>query len=88
MANQMGMVFSKLDCKPRWRERLSELTVPALVVHGRQEPVVPLACSYYLAENLPQADLHVMNRCGHWTQIEHAAAFNELVLDFLDQQPG
>src|SRR5215210_5043986 len=28
MANQMGMVFSKLDCKPRWRERLSELAIP------------------------------------------------------------
>ena len=26
MANQMGMVFSKLNCKPRWRERLSELS--------------------------------------------------------------
>ena len=25
MANQIGMVFSKLNCKPRWRERLSEL---------------------------------------------------------------
>jgi hypothetical protein len=23
MANQLGMVFSKLDCTPRWRERLS-----------------------------------------------------------------
>ena len=32
MANQLGMVFSKLDCKPRWRERLSELAIPALVV--------------------------------------------------------
>jgi pimeloyl-ACP methyl ester carboxylesterase len=28
MANQMGMVFSKLDCKPRWRKRLPELAVP------------------------------------------------------------
>jgi hypothetical protein len=36
MANQLGMVFSKLDCKPRWRERLPELAIPALVVHGRQ----------------------------------------------------
>src|SRR6266508_877426 len=35
MANQLGMVFAKLDCKPRWRERLPELAIPALVVHGR-----------------------------------------------------
>jgi len=29
---QMGMVFSRLDCKPRWRERLPEIEVPALVL--------------------------------------------------------
>jgi pimeloyl-ACP methyl ester carboxylesterase len=42
MANQMGMVFAKLDCKPRWRERLSELAIPALVVHGRRDPFFPV----------------------------------------------
>ena len=39
MANQLGMVFAKLDCKPRWRRRLSELAIPALVVHGRRDPL-------------------------------------------------
>ena len=42
MANQMGMVFSKLDCKPRWRERLPEIEVPTLVVHGRRDPFFPV----------------------------------------------
>jgi pimeloyl-ACP methyl ester carboxylesterase len=37
MANQMRMVFSRLDCKPRWRERLPEIEVPTLVVHGRRQ---------------------------------------------------
>ena len=36
MANQMGMTFSTLDCTPRWRERLPEIEVPTLVVHGRR----------------------------------------------------
>ena len=36
MANQMGMVFSKLNCKPRWRKRLPELATATLVVHGRR----------------------------------------------------
>jgi pimeloyl-ACP methyl ester carboxylesterase len=42
MANQMGMVFSKLNCTPRWRERLPELAIPVLVVHGRQDPFFPV----------------------------------------------
>ena len=28
MANRMRMVFSKLNCKPRWRERLPEIEIP------------------------------------------------------------
>ena len=37
-ANQLGMVFSRLDCTPRWRERLGEVTLPTLVVHGARIP--------------------------------------------------
>jgi hypothetical protein len=37
MANQLGMIFAKLDCRPRWRERLPEIEVPTLVVHGRRD---------------------------------------------------
>jgi hypothetical protein len=37
-ANQLGMVFARLDCAPRWRERLDELTLPTLFVHGRTDP--------------------------------------------------
>ena len=64
MANQMGMVFSKLDCKPRWRERLSELAIPALVVHGRQDPFFPVGNGEALAREIPGARLLVL---------EHAA---------------
>ena len=31
MANQMGTVFSKHDCEPRWRERLPEIAVAEAV---------------------------------------------------------
>ena len=64
MANQMGLVFSKLDCKPRWRERLSELAIPTLVVHGRQDPFFPVGNGEALAREIPGARLLVL---------EHAA---------------
>ena len=32
---------------------------------------------------LPDADLAVFARCGHWTQIERSADFNRLVAGFL-----
>ncbi|WP_038204609.1 alpha/beta fold hydrolase [Xenophilus azovorans] len=54
-----------------------------LVVHGREDRVIPLANSLALADWIPRAQLHVYGRCGHWTQIEHAARFARLVGDFL-----
>lgn len=56
---------------------------PTLVVHGREDQVIPLANSLKLAELIPRAQLHVYGQCGHWTQIEHAARFAQLVGNFL-----
>jgi len=62
---------------------IAALPHPTLVVHGREDRVIPLDNALHLLHTVPDVRLHVFGRCGHWTQIEHAAAFNELVLDFL-----
>ena len=54
-----------------------------LVIHGREDQVIPLANGLKLAEWIPNAQLHVFGKCGHWTQIEHAARFARVVGDFL-----
>jgi 2-hydroxymuconate-semialdehyde hydrolase len=53
-----------------------------LVIHGREDRVIPLANSLTLAQWIPNSQLHVFGHCGHWTQIEHAQRFNRLVGDF------
>ena len=60
MANQLGMVFSRLDCAPRWRERLPEIGIPTLVVHGRRDPFFPVGCGEALAREIPGARLLVL----------------------------
>jgi 2-hydroxy-6-oxo-octa-2,4-dienoate hydrolase len=64
-------------------EEIARLPQPTLVVHGRDDRVIPLANALHLLDVVPDVRLHVFGRCGHWTQIEHADAFNRLVLDFL-----
>ena len=54
-----------------------------LVVHGRDDQVIPLSTSQTLAAWIPRSQLHVFGQCGHWTQIEHNARFVRLVGDFL-----
>jgi pimeloyl-ACP methyl ester carboxylesterase len=72
MANQMGMVFSKLDCGPRWRERLGELAVPTLVVHGRRDPFFPVGNAEAIASAIPGARLLVLEDVA--TALPDAAA--------------
>ena len=72
MANQLGMVFARLDCTPRWRERLSELAIPALVVHGRRDRFFPVGNGEAIAREIPGARLLVLERAA--TAIPDAAA--------------
>jgi pimeloyl-ACP methyl ester carboxylesterase len=72
MANQLGLVFSKLNCKPRWRERLSEIAVPTLVVHGRRDPFFPVGNGEAIAREIPGARLLVLEEAA--TAIPDAAA--------------
>ena len=54
-----------------------------LIVHGRDDQVIPLSTSLTLSQWIPRSQLHVFGQCGHWTQIEHSARFARLVRDFL-----
>ena len=64
MANQLGMVFSRLDCTPRWRERLPEIKVPTLVVHGRRDRFFPLGNAEAIARAIPGARLLVLEEAA------------------------
>ncbi|MGI8610572.1 MAG: alpha/beta fold hydrolase [Candidatus Dormibacteria bacterium] len=72
MANQMGMVFSRLDCKPRWRDRLPEIEIPTLVVHGRRDLFFPVGNGEAIAREIPGARLLVLEQAA--TAIPDAAA--------------
>lgn len=62
---------------------LAALKNEVLIIHGRDDRVVPLDVSLKLAAKIDRSQLHVFGRCGHWTQIEHGARFIKLVQDFL-----
>ena len=59
------------------------IATPTLLVHGREDKVVPMQVSVTMLGLLPNADLHVFAACGHWTQIERADEFSALVAEYL-----
>lgn len=62
---------------------IASIAAPTMIIHGREDRVIPLAASLRLLELIPDAQLHVFGNCGHWTQIEHAEEFSRLLRDFL-----
>jgi pimeloyl-ACP methyl ester carboxylesterase len=64
-------------------DEVRSISTPSLLVHGREDKVVPLRVAITMLGLLPNADLHVFAACGHWTQIERAAEFCQLVADYL-----
>jgi pimeloyl-ACP methyl ester carboxylesterase len=63
---------------------LASVTAPVLLVHGRDDRVVPWrSSSAQLIDLLPDARLHVLANCGHWTMIEKTAEFLAVVQPFL-----
>ena len=64
-------------------DQLRELRHRTLLIHGQQDAVIPVACAHHLFSQIPNAQLHIFGKCGHWTQIEYTAEFNALLNSFL-----
>jgi 2-hydroxy-6-oxo-octa-2,4-dienoate hydrolase len=54
---------------------------PTLVVHGREDNVVPTEMGMKLGRAMPNADLHIFSKCGHWVMVERSQAFLQLVVN-------
>ena len=64
---------------------LAALPNETLIVHGRDDRVIPVEVSERAFRLIDRAQLHLFGRCGHWVQIEHARRFNALLADFLGE---
>jgi pimeloyl-ACP methyl ester carboxylesterase len=62
---------------------IADLPHDTLIIHGRDDQVIPLEASLRLLQLIDRAQLHVFGRCGHWVQIEQAERFNAVLGDFL-----
>jgi 2-hydroxymuconate-semialdehyde hydrolase len=84
--------FSSLFPAPRQRwldalatdeAALGALTHSTLILHGREDVIVPLDCSMRFHQLIANSELHIFGGCGHWTQIEKRDRFVALVIPFL-----
>lgn len=62
---------------------IATITAPALLIHGRDDRVNSYEQCLRLLSVLPESRALLMSKCGHWAQLEHAAEFNRVVIDFI-----
>ena len=86
--------FSAMFPAPRQRwveamctpdEDIRRLPHRTLIIHGREDQVIPVQTSLRLNELIDNADLSVYSHCGHWSMIERNADFNRSLLEFLSK---
>ncbi|WP_372494659.1 alpha/beta fold hydrolase [Mycobacterium colombiense] len=79
------MVFLKgLNGEPTVQQ-IAAIATPTLLIHGRDDRVISYENSLRLVSVIPDSRLLLMNRCGHWAQLEHADEFNRIVTQFVSQ---
>ncbi|BDX20145.1 alpha/beta hydrolase [Halopseudomonas aestusnigri] len=79
---QPGNLFSTM-LVPNMTERLSEIKAPILGFWGTNDRFNPPAGAFKILDNAPNARFVMLNRCGHWVQVEHQHMFNRECLEFL-----
>jgi 4,5:9,10-diseco-3-hydroxy-5,9,17-trioxoandrosta-1(10),2-diene-4-oate hydrolase len=47
--------------------------------------MLPVEGGLFPCRQLPDAELHVFSRCGHWAQIERKEEFERLVVEFVSR---
>ena len=68
---------------PNLTDRLHELKCPVFGFWGVNDHFNPVGGATKLLDNCPQARMVLVNRCGHWVQVEHRDMFNRSCIDFL-----
>ena len=66
-------------------DEVKALQTPTLLVHGRDDKVIPVSSSQQLAARLPNAQLEIIPECGHWVQIERQDDFAQALINFFQR---
>jgi pimeloyl-ACP methyl ester carboxylesterase len=71
-----------------FRDRLPEVTAPTLVVWGREDNLVPVRDADEFERLIPSARKVILEDTGHVPMLERPQTFNDLLVEFLDEQPA
>ncbi|MGY5878898.1 MAG: alpha/beta hydrolase [Candidatus Thorarchaeota archaeon] len=64
-------------------DRVSEISLPTLILVGEQDIMTPVKYSKYLHDNMQNSTMHVIEKAGHSVMLEQPREFNTHVKDWM-----
>jgi pimeloyl-ACP methyl ester carboxylesterase len=68
-------------------ERLPEIACPTLIVWGEEDKIIPVGDASVFEEMIPNSHKVIFEGTGHMAMLERPTAFNELLSEFVAEQP-
>ncbi len=75
--------LSGMKERPDSRAYLPEINVPTLIIHGKNDSLIPLTEVQDMNSAIPNSQLILLDNCGHLPNLEASALFNQTILDFI-----
>ncbi len=74
--------------KTELRPRITTVSIPTLLIHGENDPLMPLPAAQWLAEHLPDARLEIFKSAAHAPFLSAPGRFAELLIDYCHALPA
>jgi len=88
LSNSPAAVTSGMGAMAQRNEtcsKLSKISVPTLVISGKEDSVIMPSQSEFLFNNIPGAQLQIIEKAGHLSNIEQPEAFNKIIQSFISK---
>jgi pimeloyl-ACP methyl ester carboxylesterase len=84
----VAMVQRGMAERPDSVETLKTINVPTLIVTGDEDILTGVAEAELMRQNVPDSQMKVIAKAGHYSPWEHPGEVGKLVRQFLDAQHG
>jgi pimeloyl-ACP methyl ester carboxylesterase len=75
--------LSAMRDRPDSTELLSDLHMPVLIIHGKDDQVIPPSEAEAMNKAIPQSTAHIIEKAGHLPNLEQTEEFNTIITKFL-----
>ncbi|SDD65397.1 Pimeloyl-ACP methyl ester carboxylesterase [Mucilaginibacter pineti] len=79
------LAMAKSAIRHNMKKDLHKMNLPVCLIWGKDDKITPPEVAVEFSEELPNAELHWIDKCGHAPMMERPVEFNELLSVFLDK---